>query len=416
MGVNVQFKTATLENGLEIVAECNPAAYSTGLGFFVKTGAHDETDEVSGVSHFLEDMVFKGTPSRSAEDVNREFDDMGADYNAYTSVEVTAYHAIVLPEFQNATVELLADILRPSLREEDFTTEKQVILEEIKMYCDQPPFAVDDKCRAAFFGNHPLARSILGTQESVGGLRVDQMRQYFSRRYAPGNIVLVGSGQIDFDQLCQTAKKQCGRWEAVQTGREVPPASTNTGFHLLHKDSAVQEYALMMSPAPGATADDRYAAKLLESVLGDDSGSRLYWELVDPGLAEHCSLHYDGYLGAGMFLTYLSCDPDLAAENLQRIREVYGQAAAEGIAQAELDQAKSKISSQVVLASERPASRLFSVGLNWVQRQEYRSVRQVLDSYDAVTLADLAAVQKTYPLSRSTTYVVGPLAEMAAPG
>ena len=292
----MQFKTATLDNGLEIVAECNPAAYSTALGFFVKTGAHDETDEVSGVSHFLEHMVFKGTPSRSAEDVNREFDDMGADYNAYTSVEVTAYHAIVLPEFQTATVELLADILRPSLREEDFTTEKQVILEEIKMYCDQPPFAVDDKCRAAFFGNHPLARSILGTESSVGGLQVDQMRQYFSRRYAPGNIVLVGSGQIDFDQLCQTAQKQCGNWQKIPAGREVPPAKTNTGFHLLQKDTAVQEYALMMSPAPSATADERYAAKLLESVLGDDSGSRLYWELVDPGLAEHCSLHYDGYL------------------------------------------------------------------------------------------------------------------------
>ncbi|HEY2761857.1 MAG TPA: pitrilysin family protein, partial [Pirellulales bacterium] len=152
----MQFQRATLDNGLEIVAECNSAAHSTALGFFVKTGARDETDEVSGVSHFLEHMMFKGTPSRSAEDVNREFDDMGADYNAYTSVEITAYHAVVLPEFQNATVELLADILRPSLREEDFVTEKQVILEEIKMYCDQPPFAVDDKCRAAFFGNHPL--------------------------------------------------------------------------------------------------------------------------------------------------------------------------------------------------------------------------------------------------------------------
>ena len=409
----MQFKTATLDNGLEIVAECNPAAYSTALGFFVKTGARDETDEVSGVSHFLEHMVFKGTPSRSAEDVNREFDDMGADYNAYTSVEVTVYHAIVLPEFQTATVELLADILRPSLREEDFTTEKQVILEEIKMYGDQPPFAVDDKCRAAFFGNHPLARSILGTEASVGGLRVDQMRQYFSRRYAPGNIVLVGSGQIDFDQLCQTAQKQCGNWQKIPAGREVPPAKTNTGFHLLQKDTAVQEYALMMSPAPGATADERYAAKLLESVLGDDSGSRLYWELVDPGLAEHCSLHYDGYLGAGMFLTYLSCDPEYAAENLERIRQVYRQAADDGITQAELDQAKSKTSSQVVLASERPASRLFSVGLNWVQRHEYRSVRQVLDSYDAVTLADLAAVQKNYPLTQSTTYVVGPLAELS---
>ena len=392
-----------------------PAAYSTALGFFVNTGARDETDEVSGVSHFLEHMVFKGTPSRSADDVNREFDEMGADYNAFTNDEKTVYYAAVLPEFQTATVELLADILRPSLREDDFNTEKQVILEEIKMYDDQPPFGVDDKCRAAFFGNHPLARSVLGTEASVGGLRVDQMRQYFSRRYAPGNIVLVGSGQIDFDQLCQTAQKQCGNWQKIPAGREVPPAKTNTGFHLLQKDTAVQEYALMMSPAPSATADERYAAKLLESVLGDDSGSRLYWELVDPGLAEHCSLHYDDYLGAGMFLTYLSCDPEFAAENLERIRQVYRQAADDGITQAELDQAKSKINSQVVLASERPASRLFSVGLNWVQRHEYRSVRQVLDSYDAVTLADLAAVQKNYPLTQSTTYVVGPLAELSVP-
>src|SRR6185437_14690104 len=109
----MEFREHVLPNGLEVVAECNDEARSTALGFFVKTGARDETDDVSGVSHFLEHMVFKGTPSRSAEDVNREFDDMGADYNAYTSVEVTAYHAIVLPEFQTATVELLADILRP---------------------------------------------------------------------------------------------------------------------------------------------------------------------------------------------------------------------------------------------------------------------------------------------------------------
>jgi predicted Zn-dependent peptidase len=360
-------------------------------------------------------MMFKGTPSRSAEDVNREFDDMGADYNAYTSVEITAYHAVVLPEFQNATVELLADILRPSLREEDFVTEKQVILEEIKMYCDQPPFAVDDKCRAAFFGNHPLSRSILGTSESVGNLQVEQMRQYFSRTYSPGNMVLAGSGQIQFAELCRTAEQMCGGWKAVEAGRETPPVTPNRGFHLLRKESATQEYALMMSPAPSATAPERYAAKLLESVLGDDSGSRLYWELVDPGLAEQCSLHYDGYLGAGMFLTYLSCDPDFAGENLQKIRNVYDHAATDGISQAELDQAKSKISSQVVLSSERPSSRLFSVGLNWVQRNEYRSVRNILDAYERVTIDDVAAVQRSFPLNQSTTFVVGPLAEMTAP-
>ncbi len=208
----MKFETATLDNGLQIVAECNPGAYSTALGFFVNTGARDETDAVSGVSHFLEHMMFKGTPTRSADDVNREFDEMGAHYNAFTNEENTVYYAAVLPEYQERSVELLADILRPSLREADFTTEKQVILEEIKMYEDQPPFGADDKIRAAFFGQHPLGRSVLGTAASVGGLSVDQMRGYFDNRYSPGNISLVGAGKIDFAELCRTAEKVCGKW------------------------------------------------------------------------------------------------------------------------------------------------------------------------------------------------------------
>ena len=112
----MQFRSHTLENGLEIIAECNENAYSAAFGFFVKTGSRDEHDTIAGVSHFLEHMVFKGTPSRSADDVNREFDEMGADYNAFTSEESTVYHAAVLPEFQDRAVGLLADIMRPSLR------------------------------------------------------------------------------------------------------------------------------------------------------------------------------------------------------------------------------------------------------------------------------------------------------------
>jgi predicted Zn-dependent peptidase len=411
----VEFKTATLDNGLEIVAECDAAAFSTALGFFVNTGARDEADEVSGVSHFLEHMVFKGTPTRSAEDVNREFDEMGAHYNAFTNEENTVYYAAVLPEYLQSSVTLLADLMRPSLREDDFSTEKKVILEEIKMYDDQPPFGVDDKCRAAFFGDHPLSRSVLGTAASVDGLQVDQMRKYFQRRYSPRNIVLAGSGKIDFDRLCQTVQECCGGWENVDTNRPLPPAAPQSGFHIVCKDTAAQEYAIMMCPGPAAADADRYAAKILATVLGDDSGSRLYWELVDPGLAEHCSLHHHEYMGAGMFLTYMSCDPEYAAENLQRVQQVYQAALSQGITQAELDQAKNKINSRVVLSSERPRGRLFTVGANWVQRKEYRSVRDDLNAIEAITLQDVAAVQKKYPLIKSTTFVVGPLAEIAAP-
>ncbi|HMO87170.1 MAG TPA: pitrilysin family protein, partial [Lacipirellulaceae bacterium] len=132
----MKFRRQTLDNGLEIVAECNDSAHSLGVGFFVRTGARDETDEVAGVSHFLEHMVFKGTPRRTAEDVNREFDEIGAHYNAFTSEESTVYYASVLPEYQEASIDILADVLRPSLRDEDFAMEKKVILEEIQMYAD----------------------------------------------------------------------------------------------------------------------------------------------------------------------------------------------------------------------------------------------------------------------------------------
>src|SRR5690606_21732302 len=159
-----------LENGLEIVAECNPRAYSTALGFFVRAGARDESDDISGVSHFLEHMAFKGTPKRSAADVNREFDEIGADSNAKTGEEQTVYPATVIPDLPARALMLLSDILRPCLRIEDFEVEQQVILEEIRMYEDEPPYGAYEKCMAAHFGPHPLGRSILGTIESVSGL------------------------------------------------------------------------------------------------------------------------------------------------------------------------------------------------------------------------------------------------------
>ena len=196
----MQFLTHVLPNGLEIVAECNPEAYSTALGFIVKTGARDESDEIAGVSHFLEHMAFKGTPTRSADDVNRELDEIGSHCNAGTSEETTVYYAPVLPEYQTRATEVLADILRPSLREADFQTEKKVILEEIQMFEDQPPFGADEKCRAAFFGDHPLGRSVLGTMASIEALPVAAMRDYFRRRYAPGNIVLAAAGRVDFER------------------------------------------------------------------------------------------------------------------------------------------------------------------------------------------------------------------------
>ncbi len=412
----MEFRKTTLDNGLEIVAECNADASSTALGFFVKTGSRDETDEVAGVSHFLEHMVFKGTPKRSAADVNREFDEMGAHYNAFTNEENTVFYAAVLPEYQGRTVELLGDILRPSLREDDFDTEKQVIIEEIRMYEDQPPFGADEKSRAAHYGEHPLARSVLGTVQSITDLTAKAMREYFQRRYSPGNIALVSCGKVDFEGLVAAAQETCGGWQPVETGRQTPPVKSCGGVHVIQNEIATQEYAIQLADGPAAADDDRYAAKLLATVLGDDTGSRLYWELVDPGLAEQASLSHYEYDGAGLFMTYLSCAPELIARNLALVGDIYKQAQDEGISEDELRQAKSKVCSRVVLSGERPRGRLFSVGGDWIQRSEYRTIRNDLDDVAALGLDEVAAVLAKYDLTKNTTVTIGPLAELPVGG
>lgn len=411
----MEFRHHTLENGLELAAEINPRAYSAAYAFFVRTGSRDETAEVSGVSHFLEHMVFKGTARRSAEDVNRELDEISAGSNAFTNEEQTVYYATVLPEDQAGIVDLLSDMMRPALRQEDFDTEKQVILEEIAKYDDQPPYGAHDKCMAAHFGTHPLSKCVLGTADSVGKLARDQMLEYFQSRYSPKNIVLAAAGNVDFERLIEQAGKHCGPWQSFDASRPLVRADRHQGFSVLHKPLAVQEYVVQIATAPAAEDDDRYAARVLSTILGDDKGSRLFWELIDTGLAEYATIGTHEFQSTGIYMTYLACGPEEAAANLQRIADILHDAEARGVTQEELDQAKNKICAQIVLSAERPANRLFSVGNGWVQRRQYKTVREAVAAYRAVSLDDIAAVLKKYPLSANTTVAIGPLTEVAQP-
>src|SRR5436305_6881216 len=208
----MQFYHTILDNGLHVVAELNDQARSVATGFLVKTGSRDERPEVAGVSHFLEHLVFKGTHRRDALAVNLDFDRVGAKHNAQTSEEDTFYHVTCLPEYLPRAFDVLSDILRPSLREEDFETEKKVIIEEIRMYLDNPMSVAYDAAKAAHFGGHPLGQSILGTVDSITDLPVDKMRSYFARYYSPANIVLAVAGQTDWDQVLSLAEARCRAW------------------------------------------------------------------------------------------------------------------------------------------------------------------------------------------------------------
>lgn len=408
----MQFHEARLDNGLQLVAERSPSVHSAAVGFFVRTGARDETPDISGVSHFLEHMAFKGTRRHSAEDVNRIFDEVGAKYNASTSEEQTLFYGAVLPEYLPRTLDLLADIIRPALRQEDFDMEKKVILEEIGMYEDQPTYTVYERIMQTHFAGHPLGKSVLGTNETVGDLTSEQMRDYHESRYAAGNIVLAVAGNFDWLELLALAEKSCGTWPAGTPARPTFEAKPTGGYSVTAKPNSVQEHVMLMAPAPPADHPLRFAAELLSVVVGDDTGSRMFWELVDPGHAETAELGYNEFDGSGAYLAYFGSDPEQAEPNVERIQKIYADINSKGVTELELTQAKNKVASRVVLRSERPMGRLASLGHNWLYRREYRPVEADLATVRSVTTDDIRKLLETYPLQQLTTAAVGPLEKL----
>ncbi|MBI1345519.1 insulinase family protein [bacterium] len=403
------FHHTVLDNGLHIVGEELPQARSVAFGFFVRTGSRDETPEINGVSHFLEHMVFKGTDQYSAEDVNRLFDEVGAQYNASTSEEVTLFYAVVLPEYFEQTFPLQAAILYPALRDSDFDTEKQVILEEIGMYDDQPAYVAYDHAMQGHFAGHPLGQIILGTKESVSALTATQMRDYHAARYRAGNIVLAVSGKFDWDTVVAQAKACCGHWPAGTPDRVTPPATPQTSAQWITRDHLQQEQVVQLMPAPSATDPLRFAADMLTVIVGDDGNSRLYWELVDPGHADGCEISLQDFEGTGTYLIFLSGSPEETAANLARLQKVCDDVTQNGITAEELQLAKNKVSTRIVLRGERPMGRLSSLGHDWLIRREYRSIEDDLKLLDAITLEDMKRLLELYPLTAVTTVGVGPL-------
>lgn len=404
----MEFKHRQLQNGLTIIGEVNPAAQSAAVGFFVRTGARDETAPISGVSHFLEHMLFKGTASLSALEVNEAFDRLGAKFNAFTSEENTVYYAAVLPEYLIPAAELWMELMRPALRDDDFSIEKNVILEEIAMYKDLPQFEVMDQGRAQHFGKHPCGNSVLGTKDSITALTADQMRSYFNRRYAPNNMVLACCGNFNFEAICQLAEQRCSRWNPAETHRSLSDFRGTFEKKSQTNPNLARQHICLLSPSVSMQDPRRYAASLLGMILGDDSGSRYYWALTEPALAETAVMQCESMDGTGVFYSYICCDPNNTQQVLNRIQEIYASVNTQKITETELNAAKNKVLSALTLKCEQPMGRLVSLGFNWVYNGRYHSVHQDIESVKAVTIGDIYQLIDEFNPGRFTLFSIGP--------
>ncbi len=404
----MDFKKHTLDNGLAIIGEVNKEAQSSAVGFFVKTGSRDETREINGVSHFLEHMLFKGTERLSAFAVNEAFDRTGAKFNAFTGEENTVYWAAVLPEYLSEVIKLWTEMLRPALRKEDFEIEKNVIKEEIAMYLDLPHFDVMEKCKELHFRGHPCGMSVLGTNESITNLTIEQMRDYFSKRYSPNNMVLVCAGNFEWEQLCSLGQAGCSHWQSRENSRNIEFISGSKEKKREQKANLTREHICLFSPSVSQQDERLFGAMLLAVIIGDDVGSRFYWELVDKALAETATMQLGAMDGVGIFCSYIRCSPENAGRVNEVIRQILEEIAVNGVAEAELQKSKNKVLSLLTIRNELPMGRLIDLGRNWLYLEKYRTIEDDIDSIKAVTLKDIRELIKEFKPWEFTRLSIGP--------
>ena len=312
----------------------------------------------------------------------------------------------------DATIEILSDILEPSLRQDDFTSEKQVILEEIAMYDDQPFWVVYEHAMERFYGTHPLGHRVLGTKQTVGDMTRDQLAEYFSRRYASDNMVFAIAGAFDFDQVVERISNECSEWTPSSPTRE------RTSRQLVRDDSDItlpdlgQAYLVMLSDAPGVESDDRYAASLLAHTLGGDETSHLYWSLVETGLAEEAQCSYDPRDHAGEFATFAVCGHEALEDVESKIRDEIS-SISDKLVQDDLDRARARTATAAVISAERPMGRVNRLASGWLRRGTYVPIEEEMSRIDAVTIEDLRACALKYPPNRvSSRARVGELIEL----
>lgn len=399
-----EFRETTLSNGLRVAAEIDSRGYSAAYGYFVRAGSRNETDQQSGLSHFLEHMMFKGTATRSAADVNRELDELGGQGNAYTTEEQTVYYATVLPKFQDRLIDLLTDMLSPALSDEEFETERNVILEEIAKYEDQPPFGAFERSMEIHFGPRGLGRRVLGTTESIRDMTAGRMRDYFLSMYRPDNLVLAATGNVDFDALVEQLERLTSQWsnrgsQAGEDSLRDDPSSIPPGIRLDQRLSVPeinQSYLVRISDGPSESSADRYAARALASIIGDEGSSRMFWDLIDTGRAEVATIWPQEFTDCGAWFTYLVCSPNDLSSNRGQIENIFNDVIKDGVTTEELTQTINKASAGIIMQSERPSNRLFGLGSRWLTSSDYLSTDEKLELIKGITVDDVVVAAKRY--------------------
>lgn len=408
------FHAHKLSNGLQIIGQPMPDFESVAVSYYVRTGSRDEPDpSIAGVSHFLEHMVFKGTKTLDWQEITLAFNKIGAELNAFTSHEATVYYARVLGEYLDRAVELLSDMMYPRLAESDFETEKEVIVNEIARSEDQPYNATYRRMMQTYFGSHPLGHDVLGTPESIRNMRVEQMRAYWNNRYAANNMILSVAGNFSWEHIVELAEKHCTKWRVGDASRHVEHYEPAHPINDVEVDKKLKQQIMILAmPSVDLKDPDYYAAVLGSSILGDSDGSRLYWNIYQKGLAESAGASIWAMDGTGILQMQANSTPEEAPRVLKMLRAELNSLLADGVYEDEVQRAKDKWISSIVLSSESTFSRMFSLASDWVTEGRLISVDEEIERVEKVTSKDILRAFKRFPIQeKQVLTTLGPLSE-----
>jgi predicted Zn-dependent peptidase len=410
---SAEHRITTLDSGVRVVTERVPSVRSVALGFWIGTGSAAETEEQAGISHLLEHMLFRGTERFGSEEIDQIFDAMGAEINAGTDRETTTLYTRVLDRHLERAFDVMSDMLWRS-RLEELEAEREVVLEEIAMYEDDPQDKVFDLLGEAVFGGHPLGRAVIGRAEVVRAVDPAHLRAFHAERYVPGNVVIGAAGSVDHDRLVELAIAAGST--PVATGRRTPlpaPAPGEPDFQrrvrFFAKDTEQYHFCL---GGPGLAREDerRFALRVLEGVLGGTSSSRLFQEVRERrGLAYSVFCFSSLYAHTGEVGLYVGTRPENLSEALQTIASELERFVGDPASAAELDRSRENLKGRMVLALESTGARMSRLGISVLNGLPILSVDEVIERIDAVDVAALAELaSELFVPDRLSVACVGP--------
>src|SRR5689334_4178620 len=392
-----------------------PGVRSVAFGAWVRAASLHEAPEKMGVSHRLEHMVFKGTPTRTAKDIALSLEILGGSLDAYTAREHTAYQAKVLDEHLPQAAEVIADLVfRPLLRPSDLLLERKVVLEEINTVDDTPDDLVFELHNAQLWGPHPYGYSILGTRETVGALHADDLRALHHRAYHPEQIVVAAAGNVDHDTLIETLEST--GWTDVSPGGLPPlvsPAPIVQEPRAVHIERDTAQTHIVIGSAAFPHGDPRrYAMSMIGLLFGGGMSSRLFQRVREElGLAYSVYSFQSFHEDAGMHGVYVGTTPETARAAVDAINAEMENLAATGLSSDELTAGKSQLKGQITLSLESPTSRMYRAAGVELYGEPYRTRDEVLALVDAIDAETVAALCKAYfSPSQQTLVTLGPKA------